>query len=125
MRINKNYYNFSFGAYCGALVDEDTMKKIAKLQYETYDKLKTILENSKVLNIDWSISEIEEVDLPQNIRTFNYAETNKDFDRIHLLKDLFNIKKVKDLYFVEAKNGVIAMEIAEKEHKDHLLNIYK
>ena len=74
MRINKHYYEFTFGGYCGVLVNEKTMKKIAKLQYETNQKLLSILENSEdVHSYGWSIAD-EPKEISQSDRTFHYID---------------------------------------------------
>ena len=39
MRVHKNYYDFSFGSCCGVLIDEKTMRKIAKIQARTYHEV--------------------------------------------------------------------------------------
>lgn len=123
MRIRKNYYNFSFGQYCGVFVDEKTMKKISKLQYETYEKLMEILENSDEVYVsNWSISK-EPEDRNQNDRIVNYFDDGCKDDlkyRLPLLKELFGIRKVDNLYKVSGRY-TDSSELAKKEHTKYLL----
>ena len=123
MRIRKNYYNFSFGQYCGVFVDEKTMKKISKLQYETYEKLMEILENSdEVYASNWSISK-EPEDRDQNDRIVNYFDDGCKDDlkyRLPSLKELFGIRKVDNLYKVSGRY-TDSSELAKKEHTKYLL----
>lgn len=122
MRIQKNYYNFSFGKYCGVLVNEKTMRKITALQAKTYDALMQILKNDEDIHVaSWSIAD-EPKALDQDERTFNYADEQDLETRLELLRELFDITKVKDLYFVDGKYAD-SRDKAVKEHEDYLWSI--
>jgi hypothetical protein len=123
MRINKNYYSFSFGSYCGVIVDEKTMKKISKLQYETKIKLLEILENSEnTQSYSWSISE-EPKEVSQGERTFHYIDGNYDTkQRLGLIGEIFDISHIKDLYQVSG-GFVDSLNRAKEEHTNHLINL--
>ncbi len=127
MKEFKNMYNFSFGGYCGVIVDEKAMKKIAALQYETSCKLKEILSNSdNVFSSDWSIAE-EPEELDQSERTFNYVDTENSSDIVksrveNMNESLFKIEKLKELYFCEG-GYVDSRKQAQKEHTEHLIEL--
>jgi len=122
MRINKNYYNFSFGAWCGVIVGEKTMRKIAALQTETRDKLLKILENSEDVHAgNWSIADKPE-EFSQDRRIFHYVDDSDPQDRLLLTKEIFGIKKAGDLYFVNGKY-IEARLTAQAEHEAYLASI--
>ena len=45
VRVRKNFYKLIFGNSVGVLVDEKLMKNIARLQFETKERLLDLLEN--------------------------------------------------------------------------------
>jgi hypothetical protein len=125
MRINKHYYEFTFGGYCGVLVSEETMKKIAKLQYETNQKLLSILEISKDVHpYGWSIAD-EPIEMSQDDRTFYYIDDSdsEDLERRleHSIK-IFDIRHIKNLYDLKGKY-IDSVNAGKKEHEEHLRNL--
>ncbi|MBT2818506.1 hypothetical protein [Staphylococcus coagulans] len=127
MRVRKNMYKMNFGSYIGVLVDESLMKKLAKIQYETKEKILELLENNPVSysEYSWTISE-EPKEFSQEDRISNYIydeifETSLDFK----LKNMFNIKKVNNLYKVTGNSYPELREQAEAEHTEHLRNMLK
>lgn len=122
MRIQKNYYNFSFGQYCGVIVNEKTMRKISALQSKTYDALMQILKNDDDIHIaSWSIVD-EPKEISQSERTFNYSDDESPERRFELLRELFGIRKINDLYFVKGMY-MDSMIQAKKEHEEYLKSI--
>lgn len=98
----KNYYKMSFGLYCGVIVDEMLMKKLSKIQYETQEKIKSVLINNleHVESENWSLA------YPDGEQTsFQYIgmSTNSKQDRIKLIHNMFSIIKVKYLYRTDMK----------------------
>lgn len=129
MRVNKNYYNFSFGQFCGVFVDEKTMRKIAKLQAKTLDELRNILHNAEDIHAsNWSIAD-EPAELEQQERILRFISKNNDEMYLkHRLdvtvNDVFNIRKEKHLYVVDEEDIIKDREQAEREHTEFLKIIY-
>lgn len=122
MRINKNYYNFSFGKYCGVIVNEKTMRKISALQAKTYDALMQILKNDDDIHVSsWSIAD-EPKEISQSERTFNYSDDESPEFRLGALRELFGIEKIDDLYFVKGMYTDSRIQ-AKKEHEQYLESI--
>lgn len=125
MRINKNYFNFSFGMFCGVLVDEKTMKKIAKLQARVADELKTILHNAENIHVsNWSIAD-EPAELEQKERILHFISKNNDEMSLKYrldvtVNDVFNIRKAKHLYMVDEEDIIKDREQAKREHVEFL-----
>lgn len=122
-RIRKNYYKLSFGSYVGVLVDEELMKKIAKLQFDTKEKLLDLLENNEdhmIENYSWSIAD-EPKEINQSDRIFNYARTeNYKISLDNRMREMFEIEKVKHLYDVTHLDYPFDKETAQQEHTNYL-----
>lgn len=121
-KVRENRYEMSFGNYVGVIVDEELMKKLAKVQYETKEKILELLENNKDKhwNYSWSIAD-EPEEVEQGERSFKYI----DHGQQHLaldrrIRNMFNIKKMNALYDVGNKGWPGTRELAEKEHIAHL-----
>ncbi|UXR86189.1 hypothetical protein [Staphylococcus felis] len=73
MRVRKNMYEMNFGGYIGVLVDESLMKKLAKIQYETKEKILELLENNpeSYREYSWTIAE-EPKEFSQEDRVLKY-----------------------------------------------------
>lgn len=127
VRVYENYYNMSFGAYVGVLVDEKTMKKIAKLQTKTMHELKSILFNADNVKIaNWSIAD-EPSYKSQSERTLHYFDdkSNKENVKEHInrnISNMFRIRKEKSVYQVTGCYSD-SRELAEKEHAQYLKEV--
>ena len=123
VRIRKNFYKLSFGNSVGVLVDEKLMKKIARLQFETKEKLLDLLENNEdhmIENYSWSIAD-EPKEINQSDRTFDYVRTeNYKISLDKRMNKMFGIRKVEHLYDVSNLDYPIAVETAKQEHADFL-----
>lgn len=123
MRIRKNMYQMSFGRYIGVIVDEQLMKKLTKLQYETKEKILELLENNQDSYEDysWTITD-EPKEFSQTERELLYIDDDWMSPLDKRLNNMFNIEKVKDLYRVEGKYNE-SSEKASAEHTEHLKNL--
>ena len=123
VRVRKNFYKLSFGSSVGVLVDEKLMKKIARLQFATKEKLLDLLENNEdhmIENYSWSIAD-EPKEINQSDRTFNYVITeNYKTSLDKRMNEMFGIRKVEHLYDVSNLDYPIAGETAKREHADFL-----
>ena len=86
-----------FGSCCGVIVDEFLMKKLSKLQYQMQEKIKSLLANNTehLENYSWWLVH------PLGIQTdFHYIgmDSSSKSDRISYVKNMFGIRKVKQLY---------------------------
>lgn len=129
MRIRKNMYEMSFGQYIGILVDEELMRKLTKIQYETKEKILELLENNSesYKEYSWTIAE-EPKEFNQEDRILRYINDKDHTFEMSLdikLKDMFNIKKVNNLYKVNGNSYTEVREQAEAEHTEHLRNMIK
>ena len=121
-RIRKNMYEMSFGQSVGILMNEELMKKMAKIQYETQEKIIELLENNpdSHVNYGWSIAE-EPSGVPQDKRTLHYIDRSERYMTLEdRLKEMFDVTKVKDLYDVGSLEYNDASDQAKKEHTRHL-----
>ena len=122
-RVRKNFYKLTFGNYVGVLVDEKLMKKIARLQFETKERLLDLLENNEdhmIENYSWSIAD-EPKEISQSDRTFNYVRTeNYKISLDKRMSEMFGIRKVEHLYDVSNLDYPTAVETAKQEHADFL-----
>lgn len=126
-RIRENRYELSFGKYVGVLVDEELMKKLAKIQHETKEKILTLLENNKdkYWDYSWSIADGLE-SISQTERTFKYVDHEEKYITLDKrIAEIFDIKKVDNLYDVGKLGHVKTREQAELEHVEHLKMISK
>lgn len=123
VRVRKNFYKLSFGSHVGVLVDEKLMKKIAKLQFETKEKLLDLLENNEehmIENYSWSISE-EPVEFSQNDRMFDYVNNGTYITRLDKrIGEMFCVRKVDHLYDVSNLEWPASREVAMQEHTNYL-----
>lgn len=124
MRVHKNYYNFSFGSYCGVFIDEKTMRKIAKIQARTYHEVMEVLENAEDIHVaNWSIAD-EPATVDHSKRFFEYIGVKEDESlkwRLESVsKNMFSIDKVKDLYSVDGEDIVEERKLAQKAHEEYL-----
>ena len=123
VRVRKNFYKLSFGNSVGVLVDEKLMKKIARLQFETKEKLLYLLENNEdhmIENYSWSIAD-EPKEINQSDRTFDYVITeNYKISLDKCMNEMFGIRKVEHLYDVSNLDYPIAVQTAKQEHTDFL-----
>lgn len=125
-RIRKNMYKMSFGQSVGILMNEELMKKMAKIQYETQGKIIELLENNpdSHVNYGWSIVE-EPSEVQQDERTLHYIDRSERYTSLEdRLKEMFDITKVKNLYDVGDLIYNDASEQAKKEHTRHLKSMY-
>lgn len=121
-RVRENRYALNFGNYVGVLVDEELMKKLAKIQYETKEKILTLLENNKDKHWDysWSIADGLE-SISQTERTFKYVDHEYKYRTLdERINEMFGIEKVENLYDVGKLGHVKTREQAELEHVEHL-----
>ena len=125
-RIRKNMYKMSFGQSVGILMNEELMKKMAKIQNETQEKIMELLENNpdSHVNYSWSIAE-EPSGVQQDERTLHYIDRSERCTSLEdRLKEMFGVTKVKDLYDVGSLEYNDASEQAKKEHTHHLKSMY-
>lgn len=116
----------SFGQTVGVMMDESLMKKMAKIQYETQEKIIELLENNpnSYVNYGWTIAE-EPSEIPQDRRTCYYVDkTERYFSLENRVKEMFGVTKVKDLYDVGNLKYNDASNQAKEEHTQHLTKMY-
>ena len=121
-RIRKNMYKMSFGQNVGILMNEELMKKMAKIENETQEKIMELLENNpdSHFNYGWSIAK-EPSEVQQVERSLHYIDRSERYTSLEdRLKEMFGVTKVKDLYDVGSLEYNDASDQAEKEHTRHL-----
>lgn len=134
MKEYKNMYQLSFGQYVGVLVDERLMKKLTKIQNETAEKIKELLTNNldSVERYSWTIADNEnikglEAKFDQEKRIVHYIEKADSYQKtIHIrdcLGEMFNVKKVKNLYRQESDDWFESRKLAAQEHAEFLIKI--
>ena len=123
VRVRKNFYRLSFGTYVGVLVDEKLMKKIARLQFETKERLLDLLENNEnhmIEHYNWTIAD-EPKEFDQCERTLNYITNNNFHTKLGIrIGDMFNIDKVTHLYDASHLEYPLNGETAKQEHTNYL-----
>ena len=125
-RIRKNMYKMSFGQSVGILMNEELMKKMAKIQYETQEKIIELLENNPDSHVNYGWSIVEEPNgVQQDERTLHYIDRSERYTSLEdRLKEMFGVTKVKDLYDVGSLEYNDASDQAKKEHTRHLKSMY-
>ena len=115
----------------GVYVDEYLMKKLGVIQNQMRVKILELLENNPehfYEHTRWSITE-EPKGLSQGERTYHYVESpTYHFDIKDRMKDLFDIRKIDDLYdFTDEEISNLPYEerekIMDKTHTDYLLSV--
>jgi hypothetical protein len=106
MRAIKQYFNFPFAMYSGVVMDEATMKKVAKLLYKQNQELKELLMN----NIDslelanWTLAYPNgKQECINYICEENYQTTEQ---RIALLDKTARIERVTHMYIGTSKEAI-------------------
>ena len=125
-RVRKNMYEMSFGQSVGILMNEELMKKMTKIQYETHEKIMELLENNpdSHVNYSWTIAE-EPSGVGQDERTLHYIDRSEWYMPLEdRLKGMFGVTKVKNLYDVGSLEYTAARDQAKKEHTQHLTKMY-
>ena len=125
-RIRKNMYEMSFGSIVGVIMDEELMRKMAKIQYETQERIIELLENNpdSYTEYGWTIAD-EPSETDQHNRTCYYVDKSPNYSLLEdRVREMFDITKVKNLYDVGDLMYNDASEQAKKEHTEHLNNMY-
>ena len=125
-RIRKNMYEMSFGSIVGVMMDEELMRKMAKIQYETQERIIELLENNpdSYTEYGWTIAD-EPSEIDQHNRTCYYVDKSPSYSSLgNRVREMFNITKVKNLYDVGDLIYNDASEQAKKEHTRHLKSMY-
>ena len=125
-RIRKNMYKMSFGNIVGVMMDEELMRKMAKIQYETQERIIELLENNpdSYTDYSWTIAD-EPSEIDQDNRICHYVDKSPGYSPLgNRVREMFNITKVKNLYDVGDLIYSDANEQAKKEHTRHLKSMY-
>ena len=125
-RIRKNMYKMSFGSIVGVMMDEELMRKMAKIQYETQERIIELLENNpnSYTKYGWTIAD-EPSETDQHNRTCYYVDKSPNYSLLEdRVREMFDITKVKNLYDVGDLMYNDASGQAKKEHTEHLNNMY-
>lgn len=132
MKEYKNMYQLSFGQYIGVLVDERLMKKLTKIQSETAEKIKELLINNLdgVERYSWTIANNENIEgleekFDQETRILNFIENADAYQKtVHIrdnLGEMFNVKKIKNLYRLQDADWFENRKLAAQEHAEFLM----
>lgn len=124
-RVRQNRYTLSFGSSVGIIMDEKLMKELAKINYQSMEKILTLLENNEehYWNYDWNIAK-EPKGVAQHERTYYHIDYSDRFLTLEeRIKEMFNITKVKHVYDVGNLGWPEKMEVSELEHTKHLKTI--
>lgn len=112
--FNKTLYDYTNGTYCGVLIEEHVMKKIAKLQNKYMEDVKRVLHDN-IESVYPSMWTLYYPDGKQTNVTFIDKSSNVE-DRIHYAT-VPNKPAHKPVVYV-ANNMQEAKEMAENRYKE-------
>ena len=119
--IETRLYNYSAGGYCGVLMPENVMKKLAKLNHEYSSEVKKVLSDHKqeLYAAHWTCAnhKVDDVIKKQVIVHFTMADEDEVNRRISLFK-ADQPEYIKDVYMVGERDE--AYEIAETVLADEM-----
>lgn len=118
-RINKRMYDYNAGGYCGVIMPEHVMKKIAKINCKYQTEVRKILEENKgdLLASDWTLANEKDGDKIKKQITIKYAIAGEDVSsRIALFKAERPIY-IEEFFIVESREeaDLIAGEVLAAE----------
>lgn len=111
-------YDYTAGIYCGVLVKENVMKKLARLQAKHLEDVKRLLmiaaENGDVFPSMWTlhypdgsqtmVKYIDEsVDVKERIKTATIANQPTHFDTVFVASSMDEAKNMADEHFKDTK----------------------
>lgn len=113
-RMPGNWFNVDNGAYCGVVMPENVMKKLAKLYTKHNDEVKDLLTQHKdeIYPYEWTLAYPNG---EQNIVEFNSASMSVE-DRIEGYDENIKINRLKDFYVSDASTF--------SERKDEVIQLY-
>ena len=99
-RMAGNWFNVNNGAYCGIVMPEHVMKKLAKLYTKHNDEVKDLLTQHKdeIYPYEWSLAYPNG---EQKTVVYNSAYSSVE-ERIELYNENMKINRLKDFYVSDA-----------------------
>ena len=125
MKIETRLYNYSAGGYCGVLMPENVMKKLAKLNHEYSSEVKKVLHDHKqeLHTAHWTCANhrVDGEIKKQIIVHFTIANNDELDRRISLfkasqpeyIKTVYMVGKYEEAY--EIAETVLAEELSKEQ----------
>ena len=113
MKSIEQFYDLSFGCYCGVLVRKDLSKKIAKMIYRQTQELKELLASNldEIEVSNWTLA------YPDGKQTsFHYyskSSNEEKIERINVLQKTLNFKPLENIFIADNSSE------AEKAFMEH------
>lgn len=113
-RISGNWFNVNNGAYCGIVMPEHVMKKLAKLYVKHNDEVKDLLIQHKdeIYPYEWTLAYPNG---EQKVVAFNSAYESVE-ERIEMYDENMKIKRLEDFYVSDASTF--------SKSKDEVIQLY-
>lgn len=113
-RIAGNWFNVNNGAYCGIVMPEHVMKKLAKLYAKHNDEVKDLLTQHKdeIYPYEWTLAYPNG---EQKVVAFNSAYESVE-ERIEMYDENMKIKRLEDFYVSDASTF--------SKSKDEVIQLY-
>lgn len=113
-RMSGNWFNVNNGTYCGIVMPEHVMKKLAKLYAKHNDEVKDLLTQYKdeIYSYEWTLAYPNG---EQKIVAFNSAYESVE-ERIEMYDENIKINRLKDFYVSDASTF--------SERKDEVIQLY-
>lgn len=113
-RMPGNWFNVNNGAYCGIVMPEHVMKKLAKLYVKHNYEVKDLLTQHKdeIYPYEWTLAYPNG---EQKIVAFNSANSSVE-ERIEMYDENIKINRLKDFYVSDSNNFL--------ERKDEVIQLY-
>ncbi len=114
--INKRMYDYPAGGYCGVIMPESVMKKLAKLNCKYSEEVRKVLDDNKddLYPSLWTLANRMDGEKIAKQVTIKYVTTPRDVENIDRRISLFKAASpeyVETVYIVESYDE--AKEIAE------------
>ena len=113
-RMTGNWFNVNNGAYCGIVMPEHVMKKLAKLYAKHNDEVKDLLTQHKdeIYPYEWTLAYPNR---EQKTVVFNSAYSSVE-ERIEKYDENIKIHRLKDFYVSDASTF--------SERRDEVIQLY-
>ena len=113
-RMAGNWFKVDNGAYCGIVMPEHVMKKLAKLYAKHNDEVKDLLTQNKdeIYPYEWTLAYPNG---EQKVVAFNSAYESVE-GRIDMYDENMKIKRLEDFYVSDASTF--------PERKDEVIQLY-